>query len=272
MSDRAVRQVFTRCQSPRYLSRPRRDDIGRGGRWVPPSSLALWQSVCCRSVRCRSVRCRSAHRRRRTHRRKDVGPPHTAPSRRAACSTPTNSRTREAVRRPITRSRRPRPLRRRRCRCHGRGRHRDGRRSGGSRIPHGMAIWTRHATGVVQQLRRRRDPCQRCPVEPRHRWGAVAVHEPVGAHHRRRHGRVFPATDATAGRYVPLTPLRALDTRDGGAAPAQPNGRRGPHRRLPAGVPADATAMAVVLTITQARAAGFVTAYPAGSSNRGRAR
>ena len=63
---------------------------------------------------------------------------------------------------------------------------------------------------------------------------------------------------------MPLTPLRALDTRDGDAAPAQPNGAV-LTVALPAGVPADATAMAVVLTITQAPAAGFVTAYPAGS-------
>jgi hypothetical protein len=76
-------------------------------------------------------------------------------------------------------------------------------------------------------------------------------------------GEFFPAESATSGRYVPLPPARALDTRDGGAA-VLPAGAT-LTVPLPLGVPGDTSALAVMLTLTAAPAAGFVTAYPAGS-------
>lgn len=67
---------------------------------------------------------------------------------------------------------------------------------------------------------------------------------------------------ATAGRFVPADPVRVLDTRL--------SGQRGTSELrvpLPAGVPADATAVAVNLTAVDAADvgfAGYLTAYPAG--------
>jgi len=75
-------------------------------------------------------------------------------------------------------------------------------------------------------------------------------------------GEFYPTSSATSGRYFPLTPFRHIDTRTT-ATPLSPNGTR--NIPLPANVPADATAMAVMLTITDAPTAGFVTAYPAGT-------
>ena len=77
-------------------------------------------------------------------------------------------------------------------------------------------------------------------------------------------GEFVPAEDATAGRYVPLTPNRALDTRNNGAAPLRRNSVV--DVALPVGVPADTTALAVTVTTTQAPTGGFVTAYAAGTS------
>jgi hypothetical protein len=66
---------------------------------------------------------------------------------------------------------------------------------------------------------------------------------------------------ATAGRYVPATPVRLLDTRT--------TAQRGSSElriALPAGVPADATALAVSVTAVDAASAGFLTVYPAGTT------
>ncbi len=63
-----------------------------------------------------------------------------------------------------------------------------------------------------------------------------------------------------AGRFVPVDPVRVVDTR---------HGERGAGDvvvPLPAGVPSDARVLAVTLTSTQADGYGFLTAYPAGSA------
>lgn len=73
--------------------------------------------------------------------------------------------------------------------------------------------------------------------------------------------------DADTAVYVPLSPQRVFDTRQpgplGGAVPA------GGTISVPfagvAGVPADATAVAFNLTITQSSGGGFVTAFPSGT-------
>jgi hypothetical protein len=77
---------------------------------------------------------------------------------------------------------------------------------------------------------------------------------------------VFRATSrATAGRYIALPASRIFDTRQAafGASAARANQTR--PVLLPAGVPPDATAMAVNLTFADTAAAGFFTAWPAGS-------
>jgi hypothetical protein len=75
-------------------------------------------------------------------------------------------------------------------------------------------------------------------------------------------GEFYRATSATSGRYVPTTPRRALDTRTGNAA-ALPAGAT-VMVPLPGGVPADATALAVMVTITGSTSSGYLTVYPAG--------
>jgi hypothetical protein len=72
------------------------------------------------------------------------------------------------------------------------------------------------------------------------------------------------ASHATAGRYVALPASRILDTRQAafGTSAARANQTRSVP--LPAGVPADATALAVNLTFADTAAAGFFTAWPAG--------
>jgi Zinc carboxypeptidase len=74
------------------------------------------------------------------------------------------------------------------------------------------------------------------------------------------------ASHATAGRYVALPASRIFDTRQAafGASSARANQTR--LVPLPAGVPPDATAMAVNLTFADTAAAGFFSAWPAGSS------
>ena len=65
---------------------------------------------------------------------------------------------------------------------------------------------------------------------------------------------------ASSGRFVPVTPSRVLDTRT--------SGQRGSSELLiplPAGVPTDATAVAVSITAVDAASGGFLTAYPAGT-------
>ncbi|HSL73531.1 MAG TPA: hypothetical protein VK853_03655 [Ilumatobacteraceae bacterium] len=69
------------------------------------------------------------------------------------------------------------------------------------------------------------------------------------------------APTATAGRFVPLPPSRLLDTRE--------TGERGSTELripLPDGVPADATALAVTVTVVDAESDGYLTVYPAGGS------
>jgi hypothetical protein len=74
-------------------------------------------------------------------------------------------------------------------------------------------------------------------------------------------GAFYPATSATSGRYVPTPPARALDTRAarGRGLPAGGSVTV----RLPAGVPADATALAVTMTISGSPSSGYVSVYPA---------
>ena len=76
-------------------------------------------------------------------------------------------------------------------------------------------------------------------------------------------GEFSPADSATSGRLVPTVPARALDTRDSGGLPLPIGGEV--TVALPAGVPADATALAVMITITAANGPTFVTAFPAGT-------
>lgn len=74
----------------------------------------------------------------------------------------------------------------------------------------------------------------------------------------------FTATDgaAAAGRFNTLTPDRLLDTRAGGRV-----GNGGVVTvPLPAGVPADATALAVTITSTDSAGWGYVVAYPSGAA------
>jgi hypothetical protein len=76
------------------------------------------------------------------------------------------------------------------------------------------------------------------------------------------------ASSGTASVVVPLDPVRILDTRSGVGAPAGPLGP-GDEITLAvggvAGVPANATAVMVNLTATQAASPGYVTAYPEGA-------
>ncbi len=77
-----------------------------------------------------------------------------------------------------------------------------------------------------------------------------------------------PAVAAVAGsKFVPVDPVRVLDTRTGTGVPA---GKPAPGSVTTVtlagtqGVPADATAVALNVTITEATAPGYVTVYPAG--------
>jgi YVTN family beta-propeller protein len=76
--------------------------------------------------------------------------------------------------------------------------------------------------------------------------------------------RVSPAQGTTlASRYVAVAPGRLLDTRSGGARPGD-----GATTRVPvagrAGVPAEATAVALNVTATDTTGPGFITVWPAG--------
>ena len=73
-------------------------------------------------------------------------------------------------------------------------------------------------------------------------------------------GAFVPASAASAGRFVARPSTRLYDSRSGpalapGATTTLP---------LPAGIPADAVAMALNVTITESSAPGFVTEFPAG--------
>jgi hypothetical protein len=72
---------------------------------------------------------------------------------------------------------------------------------------------------------------------------------------------------ATASAYVPVTPQRVFDTRQPGpyAGYVEAGDTLTVQFAGVAGIPADATAVAFNLTITQSGAAGFVTAHPTGT-------
>jgi hypothetical protein len=81
-------------------------------------------------------------------------------------------------------------------------------------------------------------------------------------------GYYMPAPTATAGRFVPLTPTRLLDTREAGSIHPGPL-TGGDHIDLNvaalAALPADATAAALKVTVTESTASGFWTVFPTGS-------
>jgi peptidoglycan/xylan/chitin deacetylase (PgdA/CDA1 family) len=69
------------------------------------------------------------------------------------------------------------------------------------------------------------------------------------------------AEAATAGRFMPVAPVRLLDTRASsivlpGSSITVP---------IPDGVPADASALSLNITVTESSGPGFVSAYPAGT-------
>ena len=82
----------------------------------------------------------------------------------------------------------------------------------------------------------------------------------------------FTATSAAvdSGRFMPVTPSRLLDTRDGDGAPAARPGAGGTVHLAVAGhggVPeSGAAAVAMTVTATESAAAGYVTAWPGGAS------
>jgi hypothetical protein len=93
--------------------------------------------------------------------------------------------------------------------------------------------------------------------------GSIDVFVSVGAEVIVDVTGAFVATPASAaGRLVPITPTRVLDTRGGAMVPAGSE----VIASLPAGVPADATAMAVTITTTGPNAPGFLTAFPDGTA------
>jgi hypothetical protein len=75
-------------------------------------------------------------------------------------------------------------------------------------------------------------------------------------------GAWTPAVVPRAGRFVPIAPTRLLDTRSAGVSVAPGGSVRVP---LPAGAPADTSAVMVTITATESRASGFVSAYAAGT-------
>ncbi|MSY18641.1 MAG: hypothetical protein F2735_04820, partial [Actinobacteria bacterium] len=77
-------------------------------------------------------------------------------------------------------------------------------------------------------------------------------------------GEFFTSSAVASGRFVAITPVRAIDTRANAGAALTLNGSV--EVALPATVPADASAVEVTITSTRASAAGFVTAYPAGTA------
>ncbi len=83
--------------------------------------------------------------------------------------------------------------------------------------------------------------------------GAPVVLDVSGAFH--------PASEAAAGRFVAMTPQRVFDSASGGVR--VPSGGI-VDLPLPAGVPADAVAVAVEVTASDAVGSGFVAAYPRG--------
>ena len=90
--------------------------------------------------------------------------------------------------------------------------------------------------------------------------GSLSVYASAQAHVIVDVGGAFvPASAATSGRFVPMSPQRLVDTRTS-------NGRLGAGRTLtvplPAGVPTDAVAVAVNITTTGLALPGYFAAYP----------
>ncbi|MEP7045366.1 MAG: hypothetical protein ABI949_01735 [Ilumatobacteraceae bacterium] len=81
-------------------------------------------------------------------------------------------------------------------------------------------------------------------------------------------GYYMPATSAQAGLFVPLGPIRLLDTREQNPTRF---GQLGIGQQVDvnvaalAGIPADATAAALKVTVTDSIASGFWTVYPTGA-------
>jgi hypothetical protein len=81
-------------------------------------------------------------------------------------------------------------------------------------------------------------------------------------------GYYTPATTATAGLFVPLTPTRLLDTREASSFHPRPliaGEQINVNVAALAGLPADATAAALKVTVTESTASGFWTVFPTGS-------
>ena len=79
-------------------------------------------------------------------------------------------------------------------------------------------------------------------------------------------GLFVPNDAARAGRFQPVIPARLLDTRTS-SGPLAPRGEI--TVALPAGVPADATALAVNVTSVNALAPGYLSSRPAGTPANG---
>jgi hypothetical protein len=96
--------------------------------------------------------------------------------------------------------------------------------------------------------------------------GEVSLYVQSGAHLLADVAGYFePVTTAAAGRFTPLDPARILDTRVGNGA----SGKLAANQAIDVqvtgrGVPANATAVALNLTGTDAIAPGYVTAWPTG--------
>ncbi|MEY2401683.1 MAG: hypothetical protein QOJ08_1794, partial [Ilumatobacteraceae bacterium] len=73
-------------------------------------------------------------------------------------------------------------------------------------------------------------------------------------------GAFVPATSSAAGRFVARPSTRVFDSRPG----AKPLAGANLTLPLPTGVPRDAIALALNVTVTESSAAGFVTEFPAG--------
>ena len=76
----------------------------------------------------------------------------------------------------------------------------------------------------------------------------------------------FVESGATsAGRFVPITPARAMDTREPPRSlPLEPD--QTINVPLPPSVPSDAVAVAITVTLTESPGAGFFTVFPAGTT------
>lgn len=93
--------------------------------------------------------------------------------------------------------------------------------------------------------------------------GSITLESDAGGHALIDVTSVFvPATEATSGRFVPVEPRRLVDTRGDGWS----GGERTLEVPLPSGVPGDATALVVNVTIagSQQFAGGFVSAHASG--------